>query len=302
MSGRFIRAATGIFAAVILFTGASAAGAAEKQYTVTSSDGVTIAVEETGNPQGQPIVFVHGLLGSRINWDSQTADPDLQKFRLITFDLRGHGLSAKPDDADAYKDGDRWADDLDAVLRGSGATNPVLVGWSLGGVVLSNYLANHGDAGIGGLLYVDGVIELKPDLITPHPEVYAGLASEDLRTHLDMVRTFLALCFATQPESATFERLLSNAAVASWLMTRTVPSMTVQAKEGLAKAKKPVLLIYGGKDNLVRPQPSIERAKSFNGAIKSEIYDNSGHAPFLEEASRFNKDLARFAASVADGK
>ncbi|WP_223216058.1 alpha/beta fold hydrolase [Agrobacterium pusense] len=302
MSGRFIRAATGMFAAVILFTGASATGAAEKQYTVTSSDGVTIAVEETGNPQGQPIVFVHGLLGSRINWDSQTADPDLQKFRLITFDLRGHGLSAKPDDADAYKDGDRWADDLDAVLRGSGATNPVLVGWSLGGVVLSNYLANHGDGGIGGLLYVDGVIELKPDLITPHPEVYAGLASEDLRTHLDMVRTFLALCFATQPERATFERLLSNAAVASWLMTRTVPSMTVQAKEGLAKAKKPVLLIYGGKDNLVRPQPSIERAKSFNGAIKSEIYDNSGHAPFLEEASRFNKDLARFAASVADGE
>lgn len=302
MSGRFIRAATGIFAAVILFTGASAAGAAEKQYTVTSSDGVTIAVEEKGNPQGQPIVFVHGLLGSRINWDSQTADPDLQKFRLITFDLRGHGLSAKPDDADAYKDGNRWADDLDAVLRGSGATNPVLVGWSLGGVVLSNYLANHGDAGIGGLLYVDGVIELKPDLITPHPEVYAGLASEDLRTHLDMVRTFLALCFATQPESATFERLLSNAAVASWLMTRTVPSMTVQAKEGLAKAKKPVLLIYGGKDNLVRPQPSLERATSFNGSIKSEIYDNSGHAPFLEEASRFNKDLARFAASVADGK
>ncbi|WP_112637144.1 alpha/beta fold hydrolase [Agrobacterium pusense] len=302
MSGRFIRAATGMFAAVILFTGASATEAAEKQYTVTSSDGVTIAVEETGNPQGQPIVFVHGLLGSRINWDSQTADPDLQKFRLITFDLRGHGLSAKPDDANAYKDGDRWADDLDAVLRGSGATNPVLVGWSLGAVVLSNYLANHGDAGIGGLLYVDGVIELKPDLITPHPEVYAGLASEDLRTHLDMVRTFLALCFATQPENATFERLLSNAAVASWLMTRTVPSMTVQAKEGLAKAKKPVLLIYGGKDNLVRPQPSIERAKSFNGAIKSEIYDNSGHAPFLEEASRFNKDLARFAASVADGK
>ncbi|WMW59276.1 alpha/beta hydrolase (plasmid) [Agrobacterium pusense] len=291
-----------MFAAVILFTGASATEAAEKQYTVTSSDGVTIAVEETGNPQGQPIVFVHGLLGSRINWDSQTADPDLQKFRLITFDLRGHGLSAKPDDANAYKDGDRWADDLDAVLRGSGATNPVLVGWSLGAVVLSNYLANHGDAGIGGLLYVDGVIELKPDLITPHPEVYAGLASEDLRTHLDMVRTFLALCFATQPENATFERLLSNAAVASWLMTRTVPSMTVQAKEGLAKAKKPVLLIYGGKDNLVRPQPSIERAKSFNGAIKSEIYDNSGHAPFLEEASRFNKDLARFAASVADGK
>lgn len=298
---RFVRTARHVFAAVVLLA-ASAAAAADKEYTVQSSDGVVIAVEETGNPTGQPIVFVHGLLGSRINWDKQTTDPDLQKFRLITYDLRGHGLSGKPDDAGAYKDDHRWVDDLAAVLKESKAKNPVLVGWSLGGVVLSNYLAAHGDAGIGGLIYVDGVIEIKPDLITPHPEVYAGLASKDLRTHLDAVRTFLALCFQTQPDRSTFERLLSNAATASWVMTRTVPSMTVQAAEGLPKAKVPVLLIYGGKDDLVRPAPSIARAKSFNGQIKSKIYDDSGHAPFLEEAARFNKDLIDFTTSTQGGK
>lgn len=298
---RFVRTARHVFAVVVLLA-ASAAAAADKEYTVQSSDGVVIAVEETGNPTGQPIVFVHGLLGSRINWDKQTTDPDLQKFRLITYDLRGHGLSGKPDDAEAYKDGHRWVDDLAAVLKESKAKNPVLVGWSLGGVVLSNYLAAHGDAGIGGLIYVDGVIEIKPDLITPHPEVYAGLASKDLRTHLDAVRTFLALCFQTQPDRSTFERLLSNAATASWAMTRTVPSMTVQAAEGLPKAKVPVLLIYGGKDDLVRPAPNIARAKSFNGQIKSKIYDDSGHAPFLEEAARFNKDLIDFTTSTQGGK
>ncbi|MGR9354972.1 alpha/beta fold hydrolase [Rhizobium leguminosarum] len=287
-----------MFAAAVLLMAASAAAAADKEYTVKSSDGVVIAVEETGNPTGQPIVFVHGLLGSRINWDKQTTDPDLQKFRLITYDLRGHGLSGKPDDAEAYQDGRRWADDLAAVLKESKAKNPVLVGWSLGGVVLSNYLAAHGDVGIGGLVYVDGVIELKPDLITPHPEVYAGLASQDLRTHLDTVRTFLALCFKTQPDQATFERLLSNAATASWVMTRTVPSMTVHAEEGLPKAKVPVLLIYGGRDNLVRPKASIARAKSLNDRIGSKIYNKSGHAPFLEEAARFNKDLTEFAVSA----
>lgn len=297
----FVRTVRGMFAAAVLLMAASAA-AADKEYTVKSSDGVVIAVEETGNPAGQPIVFVHGLLGSRINWDKQTTDPGLQKFRLITYDLRGHGLSGKPDDAEAYQEGRRWADDLAAVLKESKAKNPVLVGWSLGGVVLSNYLAAHGDAGIGGLVYVDGVIELKPDLITPHPEVYAGLASQDLRTHLDTVRTFLALCFQTQPDPATFERLLSNAATASWVMTRTVPSIAVQAEEGLPKAKVPVLLIYGGKDNLVRPEASITRAKSLNGQIKSKIYDNSGHAPFLEEATRFNKDLTEFAVSAEGSK
>ncbi|MFW8610191.1 alpha/beta fold hydrolase [Rhizobium beringeri] len=298
----FVRTARSIFAAAVLMTVASAAAAANKEYTVKSPDGVVIAVEETGNPTGQPIVFIHGLLGSRINWDKQTTDPDLQKFRLITYDLRGHGLSGKPEDAEAYQDGRRWADDLAAVLRESKAKSPVLVGWSLGGVVLSNYLAAHGDVGIGGLVYVDGVIELKPDLITPHPEVYAGLGSQDLRTHLDTVRTFLALCFQTEPEQETFERLLSNAAIASWIMTRTVPSMTVQAEEGLSKAKAPVLLIYGGKDNLVRPEASIARAKSLNGKIKSKIYDNSGHAPFLEEAARFNKDLADFTTFTQGSK
>ncbi|MGA1805342.1 alpha/beta fold hydrolase [Rhizobium sp. HT1-10] len=299
---RFVRIARHVFAAVVMLAAVSAAAAADGEYTVQSSDGVVIAVEESGNPTGQPIVFVHGLLGSRINWDKQTSDPALQKFRLITYDLRGHGLSGKPDDVDAYKDGNRWADDLAAVLKESRAKNPVLVGWSLGAVVLSNYLAAHGDAGIGGLIYVDGVIELKPDLITPHPEVYAGLASRDLRTHLDTVRTFLALCFQTQPDQPTFERLLSNAATASWMMTRAVPSMTVQAAEGLPKAKVPVLLIYGGKDDLVRPEASIARAKSLNGQIKSRIYHDSGHAPFLEEAARFNKDLVDFATSTQGSK
>lgn len=68
------------------------------------------------------------------------------------------------------------------------------------------------------------------------------------------------------------------------------------------KAKVPVLLIYGGKDDLVRPEASIARAKSLNGQIESKIYENSGHAPFLEEAARFNKDLAAFTASVEGSK
>lgn len=292
------RAALGTLVYLLMIVLSSIASAAEKKYTVKSSDGVIIAVQETGNPDGQPIVFVHGLLGSHINWDKQTGSPELQKYRMITYDMRGHGLSGKPDDATAYKDGRRWADDLATVLKASSAQKPVLVGWSLGGVVLSNYLAAYGDAGIGGFVYVDGVIELTGALITSHPQVYEGLASDDLRTHLDTVRTFLALCFETQPNAATFERLLSNAAMASWIMTRSTPSMTVSAAEGLSKAKVPVLLLYGAKDKLVNTQPSIDRARELNPAIKTNIYADSGHAPFFEEAARFNRDLSGFTDSV----
>ncbi|WP_416066550.1 alpha/beta fold hydrolase [Rhizobium sp. ZK1] len=285
---------------LVLLMGLSfTAMAAEKNYVVKAPDGVDIAVQESGDPGGPAIVFIHGLLGSHLNWDRQVSSPKLHHYRLITYDLRGHGLSGKPDDAEAYHDGRRWADDLSAVLKATGAKNPVLVGWSLGGVVLSNYLAAYGDDGLGGVVYVDGVIELNAALITSHPQVYAGMASDDLRAHLDAVKTFLALCFERKPDTATFERLLSNAAMASWIMTRTVPSMTVSAVQGLPRARVPVLLLYGGRDDLVKVEPSVARARALNPAIQTKIYAKSGHAPFLEEAPRFNGDLAEFRDAVS---
>ncbi|TDV42827.1 pimeloyl-ACP methyl ester carboxylesterase [Pseudomonas graminis] len=290
----FIRMLRGTCAVLLLGGLSSLAMAADASYTVTAPDGIKLAVQESGNPQGPAIVFVHGLLGSRLNWEKQTSSPQLQRYRMITYDLRGHGLSDKPENTDAYTDGRRYADDLAAVLKATGAKKPVLVGWSLGGVVMSNYLAAYGDADIGGIMYVDGVIELNAALITAHPDVYAGLASEDLKTHLDAVRTFLSLCFHTQPDAPTFERLLSNAAMASWPMTRVTPSMTVGVAEGLPKARVPVLMVYGEKDALVQVQPSITRARQLNPRIQTKLYQHSGHAPFMEEAPRFNRDLAQF--------
>lgn len=298
----FTRTLRGIWLALLLAALSPAAMAAEKHYSVTAPDGLKLAVQETGNPDGPAIVFIHGLLGSRLNWEQQTSSPDLQGYRLITYDMRGHGLSGKPDDAAAYADGRRYADDLAAVLEATGAKRPVLVGWSLGGLVMSDYLAAYGDTKIGGAVYVNAVIELNEKLITPHPEVYAGLASDDLKTHLDALRTFLRLCFHTQPDAATMELLLTNAAMASWPMTRSIPTMTSAASEGLPKAQVPLLLLYGAKDQLVEVQPSIDRAKALSPKAQSKLYAESGHAPFLEEAARFNQDLVNFVEAAAAGK
>src|SRR5579863_1396820 len=177
----------------------SAAIGGTKSYAVVAPDGVTLAVQESGNPTGPVVVLIHGLLGSRLNWDAQINSAELRRYRIITYDLRGHGLSGKPTQADAYRDGRRWADDLAAVIKSSHANHPVLVGWSLGGAVISNYLAAYGDSQIAGAVYVDGVIELKEDQIVSHPEVYRDMTSPDLKTHLDGERRFLSLCFHTQP-------------------------------------------------------------------------------------------------------
>ncbi|WP_109482738.1 alpha/beta hydrolase [Paraburkholderia sp. C35] len=294
----FYRALLAAVSASTLFAASAGAVAAPSSYTVVSKDGVRLDVQESGNPDGPPIILIHGLLGSRLNWDGQVHSPALRQYRIITYDLRGHGLSDKPAGAEPYRDGRRWADDLAAVIKGSHAAKPVLVGWSLGGVVISNYLAAYGDGDIAGAVYVDGVVELAAGQIVAHPEVYRDMTSPDLKTHLDGERTFVGLCFNRQPDAQTFSRLLANAAMASWDMQQAVPGMSVFAAEGLGRAHVPLLFIYGGRDALVDTRQTLARAAELNPRIASKVYAESGHAPFIEEPERFNRDLAEFVQSV----
>jgi len=287
--------------AATLFASIPDAVAAPTSYMVTSKDGVRLSVQESGNPNGPPVIFIHGLLGSRLNWEAQVQSPELRKYRIITYDLRGHGLSDKPSGGTPYHDGRRWADDLEAVIAGSHARKPVVVGWSLGGVVISNYLATYGDDNIAGTVYVDGVVELAPGQIVDHPAVYRDMNSPDLKTHLDGERTFIGLCFNRRPDADTFSRLLANAALASWDMQKEIPTMTVLASEALSKTRVPLLFIYGGRDALVDTPTTLARAKALNPRIQSKVYVDAGHAPFIEEPDRFNHDLAEFVRS-ASGK
>ncbi|NYH16413.1 pimeloyl-ACP methyl ester carboxylesterase [Paraburkholderia bryophila] len=273
--------------------------AAPTNYMVTSKDGVKLAVQESGNPDGPSIIFIHGLLGSRLNWEEQVQSPELRQYRLITYDLRGHGLSDKPSGVEPYHDGRHWADDLDAVIEGSHAKKPVVVGWSLGGVVISNYLATYGDRHIAGGVYVDGVVELAAGQIVDHPDVYRDMNSPDLKTHLDGERTFVGLCFNHRPDSDTFSRLLANAAMASWDMQKEIPTMTDFAAEGISKAHVPLLFIYGGHDALVDTPRTLARAAALNSHIATKVYPDAGHASFAEEPDRFNHDLAEFVKSTS---
>jgi len=284
--------------AVVLMGASVLVQAATKSYTVTAPDGVSIAVQEAGDPNGPPIVFIHGLLGSHLSWEKQVGSPALQHYRLITYDMRGHGVSGQPENADAYSDGRHWADDLAAVIAGAGVEQPVVVGWSLGAAVITNYLAAYGDEKIAGAVYVGGVIELAPEQIVPHPRVYSGMASPDLKTHLDAEREFVALCFSTQPDAVTFQRLLANAAMASENMQNAVQRMSLDASKGLGAMHKPLLLIYGAEDALVRAKPSFNRAKELNPNLTGKFYLESGHSPFFEEPDRFNRDLAVFMDTI----
>jgi len=155
---------------------------------------------------------------------------------------------------------------------------------------------------VAGVVHVGGVVELDPAQIVPHPEVYRDMTSPDLRVRLDAERAFLALCFDRPPQSAVFQRLLANASMASLDMQRVVHRMSVDAVGGLRRMHKPMLQIYGEQDALVRGRASAGRASALYPAIRTEFLDGVGHAPFLEDAPRFNGMVEAFIRELSRDK
>src|SRR3954454_1951852 len=87
-----------------------------RTHTVRGAGDVRLHVREWGPHGGTPIVLIHGISQSHQCWTRQYDSALVDEFRLVAYDLRGHGMSEAPDDAASYTDGRTWADDLAAVI------------------------------------------------------------------------------------------------------------------------------------------------------------------------------------------
>jgi pimeloyl-ACP methyl ester carboxylesterase len=79
----------------------------EKKYkplVVRAPDGVMIAAQEWGNPAGPEILFIHGFSQASLSWQRQVESDLAKEFRMVTYDLRGHGNSDKPFEPEKYKE------------------------------------------------------------------------------------------------------------------------------------------------------------------------------------------------------
>jgi len=275
---------------------------ARETFSVRSTDGTMLVGETKGDPQAPEILFIHGLRQSRLSWDKQFADETLAGFRLVRFDLRGHGDSDKPAAPEAYADADRWGDDVAAVVTAAKLRRPVLVGWSLGGFVAGGYLKSHGGSEVAGLNLVDAVTKLSPELLTPLAGTFARTTtSHDLAERTAETAKFLAACFHQLPTDVELQRMLvvngmTARAVGEGFVTTATPDLepVFQAYAG------PILLTHGRHDRLVRVAMS-ERIKALHPGSRLSIFAESGHSPFYEEPARFNRELAAFVTAVARG-
>ena len=144
--------------AAFLLGAAPAYSQSYKSFMVRTPDGVNISAQEWGNPNGKEIVFIHGFMQSYLSWSKQLHDPELSKqFRMISYDFRGHGGSDKIMDPKLYNNSEAFADELNAVIQAASLKKPVLVGWSYGTRITSDYLIKYGSSKLAGIIFVGGV-------------------------------------------------------------------------------------------------------------------------------------------------
>ena len=266
--------------------------------TVVSADGTRLAAFEGGTPGKPAILFIHGFSQCSFCWDQQFADPGLaENFQLAAIDLRGHGASEKPLESGRYAHDQLFADDVHAVITVLGLIRPVLVGWSYAGRVISDYLNAHGTAGIAGINYVGARTKTDARFNGPGTQLFSEMTSDDLRLDIAATRKFLRACFVTQPPQDAFETMLAY--------NMLVPAKVRAAHIGrppndganLARIQVPVLVTQGAEDLLVSKGLGEWTAQTIPGA-KFSPYEGIGHTPFVEDAERFNRELAEFVSGV----
>ena len=107
-----------------------------EKHRIRRPDGSELQVECYGPADGPPVILTHGWGATSTEWyylKKHLTD----RFRLIVWDLPGLGLSRKPDNNDYRLE--KMAADLEAVLTFAGNQPAVLVGHSIGGMILLTF-------------------------------------------------------------------------------------------------------------------------------------------------------------------
>lgn len=274
---------------------------------VAAPDGVALGADCHPGPADRTLVFVHGWSQARLVWERQVSAL-AGDFRIISFDLRGHGASGRPDNADAYAG--RWvhAQDIGAIFDHFGTERcAIVVGWSFGAVAASDAAVRLGPARICGAVFVAGPVRAGSAESTGYfgPLMAKTAAMRDGPADEKEEQAVERFLIESRRHGAWdreyFSRLrATNLTLSPQDRRRVAIRPPYDNTAALNASGIPVLLVHGDSDPVYRYQASVKAYEELQHA-QLAIYPGIGHWPFLEKAERFNADLRAFADQVFDG-
>jgi pimeloyl-ACP methyl ester carboxylesterase len=277
--------------------------------------GARLHVESHGPPDAPALIFVHGWGLDAGVWREARLMLG-ERYQVIAYDLAGLGRSKGPADSRYSLDG--FADDLMAVVRQAAPRKVILVGHSIGGMILQTFARRHAE--VMGRQVLGLVLE-NTTHTDPTRTTILGKALHAMRPALEPLMRLDAVLaplvwamnwqsylsggthvamrfggFGTRPTRAQLEQV-SRAA------TRNHPA--VQAKGNLAMMHwdatgelpaigAPTLVFIGGRDLVTVPQAG-ERIAHDLRAARPEYVGLAGHLGPMELAETYNTAIAQFA-------
>lgn len=228
-----------------------------------------------------PILLSHGFGASGAMWQ-----PNLEALsegrRVLTWDMRGHGLSQSPADPEDYGV-EQSVGDMLALLEVLEAPKAVLGGMSLGGYLSLAFYARHPER-VHSLILVD----TGPGYRREEPRAQWNAFAE--RTAAALERDGLS-ALPARPETGRHSdpRGLANAA------RRVMAQHDAHVIESLDHIEVPTLVVVGAEDaNFLRPAEYM--AQRIRGAQKL-ILEGAGHAANIDAAAAFNAAVREFLAA-----
>jgi pimeloyl-ACP methyl ester carboxylesterase len=264
------------------------------------------------------VIFTHGYCLTEAMWHYQKRDLAGGDFGLVTWDLLGHGHTP------ALPPGRLTlglaADSLARVVeeyRDQGGL--VLVGHSLGGVVTLAYLLRHAEACrdvVRGIVVVStpmmyfarsaagrwpgASVEAralgKVVQAVVESDLFDRVLGHDVGTEdLSLSYRLVRWGFGRRPSPAHVRFVRDSiASVPPEVRRDTYRIMTGwDPRPDLPKIAVPALVITGNRDRLVNPAEAREMARILPKGRALELPE-AGHAPILEQHTRFNAELRRF--------
>ena len=250
-----------------------------------ASDGVRLHVLEAGPADRSPaIAFVPGWSMPAEIWRNQVESLGT-RYRVTVLDPRGQNRSEIA--RTGYTADRRAADIGEFVAR---YPKVVLVGWSLRTLESLHYVHQNGEARLAGLVLVDSSVGEPPAL-------RGGNFRSDLkRDRAGTLDRFVRAMFRTprpEAELAALTQSASQLPLEASLALLAYPYPREHWRDAAHALKAPLLYV-------VTPQ-FAEQAKNLKRnrpATEIAVFENAGHALFVDEPARFDALLADFVSRL----
>ncbi|WP_166391465.1 alpha/beta fold hydrolase [Nocardioides ochotonae] len=273
--------------------------------TVGNENSTPIELYYEDQGAGQPVVLIHGYPLDGHSWERQTRELLAAGYRVITYDRRGFGQSAKVGSGYDY---DTFADDLHTLLETLDLRDVVLVGFSMGTGELARYVSRHGHERVAKLAFL---ASLEPFLVAREDnpdgvpqDVFDGIgaAARDDRyawftqffSDFYNLEANLGSRISQEAVDASWHVAVSSAPVAAYAVVSSWIEDFRADVEAVRASGKPSLILHGTADNIL---PIDATARRFHKALPEADYvevEGAPHGLLWTHAEEVNSALRAF--------